>query len=95
MLKNVVRLSFTCRMIPAVPTQTASVKIQRNSLSSTMATYFQSSFTWEGGRSLIGHQPIVNLALTLVASSLALVCSAMKLTQAQDLCRRAEQLEWS
>lgn len=35
-----------CRMIPAVPTSTANVKIQRNSLSKTIATYFQSSFTF-------------------------------------------------
>ena len=34
-----------CKIIPAVPTKTASVKIQRNSLSKTIATYFQSSLT--------------------------------------------------
>ena len=33
-------------MIPAVPTNTATVKIQRKSRSSTIATYFQSSITW-------------------------------------------------
>ena len=33
----------TWRMIPAVPTSTATVKIQRKSRSRTMATYFQSS----------------------------------------------------
>jgi len=33
------------RMIPAVPTSTAKVKIQRKSRSNTIATYFQSSFT--------------------------------------------------
>lgn len=32
-----------CRIIPAVPTITANVKIQRNNLSNTIATYFQSS----------------------------------------------------
>lgn len=44
-----VRSSYSvgaCRMMPAVPTNTASVKIHRNSLSSTIATYFQSSLTW-------------------------------------------------
>lgn len=35
-----------CRIMPAVPTNTANVNIHKNSLSSTMATYFQSSFTW-------------------------------------------------
>lgn len=39
------------RMIPAVPTTTASVKIHRNSLSSTIATYFQSSLTWNTDKS--------------------------------------------
>lgn len=34
-----------CRIMPAVPTTTAIVKIHRNRRSSTMATYFQSSFT--------------------------------------------------
>ena len=34
------------RIIPAVPTITARVKIHRNNLSSTIATYFQSSLTW-------------------------------------------------
>merc|ERR1719471_391541 len=65
-----------CRMIPAVPTTTAIVKIHRNNLSRTIATYFQSS-------------------LALVASSLARVCSAMKLTQTQDLCMAGEHLVWS
>lgn len=35
-----------CRMIPAVPTSTASVNIHKNSRSKTIATYFQSSFTY-------------------------------------------------
>ena len=35
------------RIMAAVPTKTASVKIQRNRRSRTIATYFQSSFTWE------------------------------------------------
>jgi len=35
-----------CNIIPAVPTTTANVKIQRNNLSSTIATYFQSSLTY-------------------------------------------------
>lgn len=35
-----------CKIMPAVPTNTARVNIQRKSLSSTIATYFQSSFTW-------------------------------------------------
>lgn len=34
-----------CRIIPAVPANTASVNIHKNSLSKTIATYFQSSFT--------------------------------------------------
>ena len=34
-----------CKIIPAVPTHTANVNIHRNNRSSTMATYFQSSFT--------------------------------------------------
>lgn len=34
------------RMIPHVPTRQAIVKIHRKSLSSTKATYFQSSMTW-------------------------------------------------
>ena len=33
--------------IPAVPTKTATVKIHRKSLSSTIATYFQSSKIWK------------------------------------------------
>lgn len=36
-----------CRMMPAEPTTTASVKIHRNRRSKTIATYFQSSFTWK------------------------------------------------
>lgn len=34
-----------CRIMPAVPANTASVNIHKNSLSKTIATYFQSSFT--------------------------------------------------
>lgn len=34
-----------CKIMPAVPTTTAIVKIHKNKRSSTMATYFQSSFT--------------------------------------------------
>lgn len=34
-----------CKMMPAVPTTTAIVKSHKNKRSSTMATYFQSSFT--------------------------------------------------
>ena len=40
------RCFFTWRIIPAVPTRTATVKIQRNRRSRTMATYFQSSRIW-------------------------------------------------
>ena len=36
----------TWKMMPAVPTSTATVKIQRKSLSRTWATYFQSSIIW-------------------------------------------------
>ena len=36
-------LNHTWKIIPAVPTSTATVKIQRNRRSSTWATYFQSS----------------------------------------------------
>merc|ERR1719477_237011 len=42
------RVSYSvgaCRIIPAVPTMTAIVKIHKNSLSKTIATYFQSSLT--------------------------------------------------
>ena len=39
-------LLFTWKMMPAVPTSTATVKIQRKSLSRTCATYFQSSMIW-------------------------------------------------
>ncbi len=35
-----------CKIIPAVPTTTAIVKIHKNKRSSTIATYFQSSFTY-------------------------------------------------
>lgn len=35
-----------CSIMPAVPASTASVKIHRNNRSSTIATYFQSSFTF-------------------------------------------------
>lgn len=34
-----------CKIMPAVPTRTARVNIHRKSLSRTIATYFQSSFT--------------------------------------------------
>lgn len=34
-----------CRMMPAVPANTANVNIHKNSRSRTIATYFQSSFT--------------------------------------------------
>lgn len=34
-----------CKIIPAVPTTTAIVKIHKNNRSKTIATYFQSSFT--------------------------------------------------
>lgn len=34
-----------CNIIPAVPTTTANVKIHKNNLSNTIATYFQSSLT--------------------------------------------------
>ena len=37
----------------------------------------------------------VSPGLTLVASSLALVCSAMKLTQTQLLCMAGLHLVWS
>lgn len=43
-----IRLSYkvgACKMIPAVPTTTAIVKIHKNKRSSTIATNFQSSFT--------------------------------------------------
>lgn len=43
-----IRLSYSvgaCKIIPAVPTTTAIVKIHRNKRSSTIATNFQSSFT--------------------------------------------------
>lgn len=36
-----------CKIIPAVPTTTAIVKIHKNNRSKTIATYFQSSFTWK------------------------------------------------
>ena len=39
-------LNHTWKMMPAVPTSTATVKIQRNRRSSTWATYFQSSIIW-------------------------------------------------
>ena len=35
-----------CKIMPAVPTTTAIVKIHKNKRSSTIATYFQSSFTY-------------------------------------------------
>ena len=38
-------IKITCKIIPAVPTKTATVNIHRKSRSSTMATYFQSSMT--------------------------------------------------
>lgn len=44
------RVSYSvgaCKIIPAVPTTTAIVKIHKNSRSKTIATYFQSSFTWK------------------------------------------------
>lgn len=34
-----------CKMMPAVPTNTANVNIHKKSRSKTIATYFQSSFT--------------------------------------------------
>lgn len=34
-----------CKIMPAVPTSTASVNIHRNRRSNTIATYFQSSLT--------------------------------------------------
>lgn len=45
---------MTWNIIPAVPTSTATVKIQRKSLSRTWATYFQSSMIWENTSS--GHR---------------------------------------
>lgn len=42
------RVSYSvgaCKIIPAVPTTTAIVKIHKNNRSNTIATYFQSSFT--------------------------------------------------
>lgn len=41
-----------CRIIPAVPTNTASVKIHKNKRSRTIATYFQSSFTFTESSSI-------------------------------------------
>ena len=44
-----------CRMMPAVPTSTATVKIHRKRRSRTIATYFQSSMTCKGrGRTIEG-----------------------------------------
>lgn len=37
-----------CKIIPAVPTTTAIVNNHKKRRSSTMATNFQSSFTWNG-----------------------------------------------
>ena len=48
MIKLLIKLFvLTWNIIPAVPTSTATVKIQRKSLSRTWATYFQSSMIWE------------------------------------------------
>jgi hypothetical protein len=38
---------------------------------------------------------IIRFLYTFVASSLAFVCSAIKFTQAHDLCNCSEQLVWS
>ena len=39
-------IEFTWKIIPAVPTSTATVKIHKNNLSNTWATYFQSSIIY-------------------------------------------------
>ena len=45
-----------CRIMPILPTTHAVVKIQRNNRSSTMATYFQSSFTCKKARLLLSER---------------------------------------
>lgn len=87
-----------CKIIPAVPARTANVKIHKKSLSSTIATYFQSSLTYEWYSNIyilsfliIGSEKNQH---TFVESSCILVCSAINRTQKQLRCTLGGHFEW-